>query len=118
MNRLEISVIDPSAALQAFADAWHHAEQGHAQPARLAFGSLHELFEAITEPRLLLMRAVAERERAGIRELADTLGQDEAQVRADIDALLALGLLQRADDGELITPFDEIVIHAGIRDAA
>lgn len=53
MNRIEISVIDPSAALDAFANA-----------------------------------------------------------------LLELGLLERTDSGWLEAPFDEVIIHAGIRDAA
>ena len=39
MNRLEISVIDPSAALDGFAHAWHQAELVHPQPSKLAFGS-------------------------------------------------------------------------------
>jgi predicted transcriptional regulator len=118
MNRVEISVIDASTALAAFAAAWHAAERGQARPAKLAFGSLRELFAAITEQRLLLMRAVASQEHTTVESLADVLGQSPEAVQRDADALLSPGLLERSDDGKLTTPFDEVVIHAGIRDAA
>jgi Predicted transcriptional regulator len=118
MNRLEISVVDPSAALDGFADAWHQAELGHPQPAKLAFGSLHALFDAITERRVLLMRAAAAQERATLQSLAEALGQDLTATQTDIDSLLSLGLLEQRGDGGLTAPFDEIVIHAGIRNAA
>jgi hypothetical protein len=35
-----------------------------------------------------------------------------------VTGLVELGLMDRGEDGTLSTPYDEIVIHAGIRDAA
>jgi hypothetical protein len=35
-----------------------------------------------------------------------------------VHELIKLDLLERGDQGQLIAPFDEIVIHAGLRDAA
>ena len=92
MKAIGITVLKPSGGLQGFAATWRQLEGGSAMVPRLAFGSLRELFSAITEKRLELLRFVAE--------------------------LVELGLLERDVDGHLSAPFDEIVIHGGIRDAA
>jgi predicted transcriptional regulator len=118
MNRIEIRVLNPRAALRAFADTWQQAEAGEESKHRLAFGSLRALFSAITEKRLELLRHVASNEGLNVRQLAQALGRDYKNVHTDVAELVALGLLERDDKGLLIAPYDEILIHAGIRDAA
>lgn len=118
MNRIEISVSSPRAALQAFANTWQQAEAGEDTMPRLAFGSLRELFSAITEKRLDLLRHVASQEGLNVRQLARSLGRDYKNVHTDVTELVELGLLERGNDGVLVAPYDEILIHAGIRDAA
>jgi predicted transcriptional regulator len=118
MNRIEISVLKPTAALRAFAATWHAAEAGQEVIPRITFGSLRELFSAITEKRLELLRHVAAHEGLNIRQLAQSLGRDYKNVHTDVTSLVELGLLERGEAGTLTTPYDEIVIHAGIRDAA
>jgi len=118
MNRIEISVLKPDTALHTFAGTWQAAEAGHAVTPRLAFGSLRELFSAITEKRLDLLRHLAIHEGLNVRQLAKSLGRDDKNVHTDVMSLVELGLVDRDADGTLSTPYDEIVIHAGIRDAA
>jgi len=118
MNTIEISVLKPGAALDAAAETWHAAKAGGSASPRLAFGNLRELFAAITEKRLELLRYVGNHGGLNIRQLAQSLHRDYKNVHTDVTALLELGLLERSDKGTLSTPFDEIVIHAGIRDAA
>jgi predicted transcriptional regulator len=118
MNRIEISVLKPDAALHAFTKTWHAAEAGHEVVPKLAFGSLRALFSAITERRLDLLRYVAAHEGLNVRQLAKSLGRDYKNVHTDVSSLLELGLLDRDEDGTLSTPYDEIVIYAGIRNAA
>lgn len=118
MNRIEISVLSPQRALRAFAETWHCAEAGIEVTPRLAFGSLRELFSAISEKRLDLLRQVAAQEGLNVRQLAQSLGRDYKNVHTDVAALVALGLLERSENGVLSAPYDEILIHAGIRDAA
>ena len=118
MKVIEITVLKPSGGLQAFADTWRQFEGGGATASRLAFGSLRELFSAITEKRLELLRFVAGHDGLNVRRLASELGRDYKNVHTDAAELLELGLLERDADGRLSAPFDEIVIHAGIRDAA
>jgi predicted transcriptional regulator len=45
-------------------------------------------------------------------------GRNYKSVHTDATGLVELGLMDRDEDGALSTPYDEIVIHAGIRDAA
>jgi predicted transcriptional regulator len=118
MNRIEVGVLTPEAALRAFADTWHATEVGEDVTPRLVFGSLRELFSTITEKRLDLLRYVASHEGLNVRQLALSLGRDYKNVHTDVSNLVDLGLLERGGDGTLSTPYDEIVIHAGIRDAA
>ena len=118
MNRIEIAVMRPQAALDAFAETWRKAEAGESIMPRLAFGSLRELFSAITEKRLELVRYVAAHEGLNVRQLAQGLGRDYKNVYTDVKELVELGLLERSEQGQLTAPFDEIIIRIGMRDAA
>jgi predicted transcriptional regulator len=116
MNKID--VMSSQVALGAFADTWHEIEAGGETTPKLAFGSRRELFSAITEKRLELLRHFASHEGLNVRQLARSLGRDDKNVHTDVTDLVELGLLDRADDGALLAPYDEILIHAGIRDAA
>lgn len=118
MNRIEITVLKPPAALAAFAETWRWVEAGKQDRPRLAFGSLRELFAAITEKRLELLRHVATHESLNVRQLAQALGRNYKNVHTDVRELVELGLLERSDQGQLTAPFDEIVIHAELRSAS
>ncbi len=118
MKRIEISVLKPAAALSAFTETWQDAQMDEAVTPRLVFGSFGELFAEITERRLTLLRHVAAHEGEGVNPLAQVLGQPAETVRADAMALVELGLLDQDEDGGLSAPYDEILIHADIRDAA
>jgi predicted nucleic acid-binding protein len=59
MNRIEIEVLSSRTALAAFARAWRQTRAGRKTTPRLAFGSIAELFSAVSEKRLELVRHVA-----------------------------------------------------------
>lgn len=118
MKRIELEVQTPAAALATFADTWQRAESNEPPTPRIAFGSLGELFGAITERRLELLRLVARTEGLNIRQLASHLERDYKNVHTDVTQLLELGLLERDARGHLSAPFDEIVIRAELRHAA
>ncbi|MEX0963301.1 MAG: hypothetical protein WDZ52_04550 [Pseudohongiellaceae bacterium] len=46
MNRIDIEVLAPGAALEAFSRTWNQVESTESATPRLAFGSLKELFSA------------------------------------------------------------------------
>lgn len=118
MKRIEISVMKPADALDAFATAWHAAEAGSEVTPRLVFGSLRELFTAISAKRLDLLRYVARHEGLNIRQLAQSVQRDYKNIHTDVTHLVELGLLTRHGDGTLTAPYDEILIHAELRNAA
>jgi predicted transcriptional regulator len=118
MSRIEFEVLKPQAALEAFADTWRRAQDGQEATPRIVFGNLRELFSAITEKRLELVRFVAVHEGLNTRQLAQELGRDYKNIHTDVRELLELGLLDKDSRGRLSAPYDEIVIHANVRDAA
>ena len=118
ISRIEIEVLKSQAALRAFRDTWRRVKAGTRSTPRLAFGSLRDLFSAITEKRLELIRFVATHEGLNTRQLSQQLGRDYKNVHTDVSDLVELGLLDKDGAGRLAAPFDEIVIHATVRDAA
>ncbi len=118
MSRIKIEILKSQAALDAFAETWRLAEAGEVVTPRLAFGNLRDLFYAITEKRLEMIRFVAEHEGLITRQLAIQIGRDYKNVYTDVKVLVELGLLDKDEQGRLTAPFDEIVIHAAVRDAA
>ena len=119
MKRIEIEIMRSSDALNAVMDTWHIAEAGKHVTPRLSFSSIKDLFSAITEKRLELLRYVAEQKSvANTRQLARALGRDYKNVYTDVSGLEELGLLEKDEKGALTVPYDEIVIHAGLTDAA
>lgn len=118
MKRIEIEVLNSQAGLDAFARTWRKVKAGKRVTPRLAFGSLRDLFSAITEKRLEIIRYAAKHEGLNIRQLAQQLGRDYKNVYTDVKDLTEIGLLEKDEQGGLMAPFDEIVIHASIRDAA
>jgi len=119
MNQIEITVMKPQAALESFAATWRRTEAGETDiTPQLAFGSLRDLFSALTEKRLELLRYIATHEGLNIRQVAQAVGRNYKNVYADVKELVELGLLERNEQDHLSAPFDEIVIHAGLRDAA
>ena len=119
MKRIEIEIMRTSDALSAAIDTWHIAESGKHVTPRLSFGSIKDLFSAITEKRLELLRYVAkQKEVSNIRQLAQALGRDYKNIHTDVSELEELGLIEKDEKGTLTVPYDEIVIHAGLTEAA
>ena len=119
MKRLEIVIMHANEALDAAIDTWHKVEAGEGVTPRLSFGSIRDLFSAITEKRLELLRYVAERQESlNIHQLAQALGRDYKNVHTDVGELEELGLIEKGEAGLLVVPYDEIVIHAGLTQAA
>jgi predicted transcriptional regulator len=119
MKRIEIEIMRSSDALKAAVDTWHKVKAGKSVTPRLSFGSIKDLFSAITEKRLELLRYVAERQDTlNTRQLARALGRDYKNVHTDVSELEELGLIEKGEKGALTVPYDEIVIHAGLTEAA
>jgi predicted transcriptional regulator len=87
-------------ASRRFIDAWHRAENGETFHERhLAFESWDALARVLTGKRMELLRYVRRHKVASVRALAKALGRDYSNVHADVQALMAAGLLDATDDG-------------------
>ena len=115
MKHLEIEIMPSSDALNSAMYTWRQAEAGGTATPRISFGSIRDLFSAITEKRLELLRYVAQRQNSlNTRQLAQALGRDYKNVHTDISELELPGLIIKGEKGTLSAPYDEIVIHAGL----
>jgi predicted transcriptional regulator len=87
-------------ATRRFVDAWRRAEKGEAFRERhLAFESWDALARMLTGKRMELLHFVRRHDVTSIRALAKALGRDFDDVRTDVEALTAAGLLDAADGG-------------------
>src|SRR5437879_206543 len=87
-------------AARRFVDAWHRAERGESFRERhLAFESWDALSRVLTGKRMELLRYVHRHPLISIRALAKALGRDYSNVHADVQALMAAGLLDVSDSG-------------------
>jgi len=107
-------------ALDRFEAAWHLAS-GRPPPAQLAvlsFADLPLLTKNLSPARWELVRRLKTAGPLTIFALAKLLERDYKNVHTDVQALIELGLLEKDERGGLRAPFDEIVIRAGLRNAA
>ncbi|MGZ8218259.1 HVO_A0114 family putative DNA-binding protein [Methylomagnum sp.] len=120
MKRIEIGVIDPKAE-QARLLAWAaRVDAGEAMPEStpgLNFSSEKQLLATFTEKRMELLRFIARNEGLNVRQIAQAIERDYKNVHADIGLLAELGLLEKRDGG-VFAPYDDIVIHYVLREAA
>lgn len=87
-------------AARRFVDAWHRAERGESFRERhLTFESWNALAGVLTGKRMELLRYVRRHKVTSVRALAKALGRDYSNVHADVQALIAAGLLDATDGG-------------------
>jgi predicted transcriptional regulator len=120
MKTIEIGVMTPEAdRAQALALARQMdsgADLPEATP-RLNFTSIKQLFSAITEKRLELIRHVSGHGGLNIRQLAQALRRDYKNVHEDVRELCEYGLLEKDEDGTLHAPYDQLIIRADLHEA-
>jgi len=87
-------------ASRRFVDAWHRAESGETFHERhLVFESWDALARVLTGKRMELLRYVRRHTGSSVGALAKALGRDPSDVREDVEALMAAGLLEATDRG-------------------
>jgi predicted transcriptional regulator len=87
-------------ASRRFVDAWHRADSGKRFRERhLAFENWDVLAHVLTGKRMELLRYVHRHPVTSVRALAKALGRDYSNVHADVQALMAAGLLDASGGG-------------------
>jgi predicted transcriptional regulator len=111
MSGIEIHVGEAREAMAArFAAAWHRGETGDAtEEHHLSFDSFETMMRVLTPRRLDLLRSLRRAPAASVAALSRAVKRDYKRVHADVDALTAAGLIERAPDGTALrAPFDTI----------
>jgi predicted transcriptional regulator len=114
VKTVTLEVRDPSVSMADFAAAW---KSGKAQKsARISFASPELLWQVLTAKRWELLKALCGAGPVSIREAARRVGRDVKAVHGDVTALLAAGVLNKADGGGVEFPFEavkvEFLLHA------
>lgn len=93
------------------------AFRGEKHGAYIGFASLELLWKVLTPKRWEIIRAMAGAGPLAIRELARRVDRDVKSVHGDVQSLLKAGVLDRADDGRIVFPYDEVHVDFIVRAA-
>jgi predicted transcriptional regulator len=77
---------------------------------QLDFPTPMELLAELPPKRLQLLRALKAAGPMSVYALAKQLGRNYSNVHGDIQRLLALDLVAKNSDGQVLVPFDDIVV--------
>lgn len=94
------------------------AFEGSHQGAHISFGSVDLLWQTLTRKRWDLLKAMTGQGAMTIREAARRVGRDVKAVHRDVHVLLDAGVVERAEDGRIIFPFDAVHVDFTISRAA
>ena len=106
--KLHVSSTDDFFADAAKAAARIDAGDSSAQESVIAFENMETLLKILTANRWRLLRALRTEGPTSIRRLAQSLGRDYRAVHADVMILMNVGLIERAESGEISVPWDRI----------
>ncbi len=113
MNTVTIGV----SSLGATKDRMRRAFRGEKQGAFIGFASLELLWKVLTPKRWEIVRAMAGLGPLAIRAVARRVDRDVKSVHGDVQALLKAGVLERARDGRVVFPYDEVRVDFVVRAA-
>jgi predicted transcriptional regulator len=113
VNKVAIGVSSMAEAQRRIALSFKGKKQG----ARISFASETLLWKTLTPKRWTLLKVMARQSPIAIREVARRTDRDVRAVHSDIHALLGAGILNRADDGRVVFPYDAIHVDFLLRAA-
>ncbi len=108
MKTVILDVRAPAESMQDFVRAW---ETGKAEKsARISFATPELLWKVLTAKRWELLKALCGAGPLSIREAARRVGRDVKAVHGDITALLLAGVLDRAEGGGVVFPYEAVKV--------
>jgi predicted transcriptional regulator len=108
MKTVILDVRTPAESMQGFVRAW---ETGKAEKsARISFATPELLWKVLTAKRWELLKALCGAGPMSIREAARRVGRDVKAVHGDITALLQAGVLDRAEGGGVVFPYEAVKV--------
>ena len=115
MKTVILDVRGPGDAMADFVQAWKTGKPDKA--ARISFATPELLWKVLTAKRWELLKALCGAGPVSIREAARRVGRDVKAVHADVTALLNSGVLDRAEGGGVVFPFETVKIEFILRAA-
>lgn len=91
-----------------FAEAWRSGKS--AKTARISFASPEVLWKVLSAKRWELLKALCGAGPMSIREAARRVNRDVKAVHSDVTALLSAGVLDRAEGGGIVFPYDAVKV--------
>ncbi|GAA4408040.1 DNA-binding protein [Quisquiliibacterium transsilvanicum] len=108
MKTVILEVREPGEALAGFARAWRDGKA--ARSARISFASPELLWKVLTAKRWELLKALCGAGPVSIREAARRVHRDVKAVHGDVTALLNSGVLERAEGGAIVFPYEAVKV--------
>lgn len=116
MKIVTLDVRPPSEAMEDFVRVWKTRKLERA--ARISFASPELLWKLLTAKRWELLKALCGAGPVSIREAARRVGRDVKSVHGDVTALLKAGVLDRAEGGGVVFPFEAVKVEFLLRAAS
>jgi len=123
MNILTLEVRDPADMFADFAQAWNTGvpqqgtQLGTQLIAHIGFATPELLWQVLTAKRWQLLRALCGAGPVSIREAARRVGRDVKAVHGDVVALKKAGVVQAAEGGKIVFPYDAVKVEFLLRAA-
>lgn len=108
---MKIVTLDVRSRAEVLADAGKAWKSGKAQKtARISFATPELLWKVLTAKRWELLKALCGSGPVSIREAARRVNRDVKAVHADVTALLNAGVLDRAERGGIVFPYEAVKV--------
>ena len=108
MKTVTLDVRAPKGAMADFASAWRTAKPERS--ARISFASPELLWKVLTAKRWELLKALCGAGPVSIREASRRVNRDVKAVHSDVTALLSAGVLDRAEGGGIVFPYEAVKV--------
>ena len=108
MKTVILDVRTPADAMDDFVRVWKTGKAEKA--ARISFASPELLWRVLTVKRWELLKALCRAGPVTIREAARRVGRDVKAVHGDVTALLNAGVLERAQGGGVVFPYEAVKV--------
>ena len=108
MKTVVLEVRSPGESMANFVQSWKTGKPERS--ARISFASPELLWQVLTAKRWELLKVLCGAGPVSIREAARRVERDVKAVHSDITALLNAGVLDRAEGGGIVFPFEAVKV--------
>ena len=108
MKTVVLEVKAPKDAMASFVQSWKSGQPERS--ARIGFATPELLWQVLTAKRWELLKALCGAGPLSMREAARRVGRDVKAVHSDITALLNAGVLDRAEGGGIVFPYEAVKV--------